>query len=1135
MPRSSKHKSSKHGSRDAREYSDSERDSGVKDRRSKDDSATAAAKVEKRRVVVDSNVKEGEFSDEYGGGSSKRRKDGGDRWNGGGDDDRGGEARNKESKSSRGREEEGEEVKRSGGKHRDSSIVVSAGRKESRESERRLKDGRSEKIVDADDDEELQQQRVNKQVLENNSDSRKIDELRSPELDNQFERRMRKRRDNYVEGGKLQDDAGDGYDRNKDDNAKDGKKKDDRRKDEKYRDKYREEVDRENKHRHDKQRDERPTKDHTSIRSDDKHSREEKNSLESRHKRTKLPEGDRDHSRNGERERNRDFEYVRDRERRSERDRERDNDVDRDRDHDRDWDWDLDQYHDRDRDRERDRHRDGAYVGERSARSKEGGTKKRTLDDRDDFSDSKSRVVKSHYPDAEKRSLSNSRADSDIDRGRSQPRQVHADSSGTSNKYRSSPVSNSHISKDEYRNANAEDPKYRDSTIEQRTKGSREGYSEISERAPKYKLMEKPTKIDEGPVGDLSTERSSGAKASPKGLIRSSSTSIERRHVNKSGVKRSVEIDEGGRWHSIDARDDRLGRESTLEKPPLDEPSQPDSSFYGRTSQTNASLIPPPPAFRAALDRPYMGSMEEDVRDNSNNRYRRNGDPGFGRVHGGNSWRAVPNWTSPLPNGFVPFPPGPAHGGFQTMMPQFTSQPIFGIRPPIDHAGIPYHIADGDRFPGHLHPPLGWQNMMDGTRPPHLHGWDSNNGIFRDDPHMYGGTDWDRNRHPTNSHGWESGSETWKEHNSESKKDLISPACKDESVPALVNNDVADQTTKISPDKHEQGGFHNKLPETKLASLSSPAKVPLNSSSATILEKVHDTSTQSDSSSLLSRFYLLKLDISKDLVLPELYDQCMCVVNADKNESTDADVSIEPFLKNDRRAQQKYAATLSRRPPFPEIDNSIFQRAMDLYKKQRMKLPNEGKIGIIVPSNQMEVDESLPASSLENKQVSVSASDGTKDVLIPAVEVEQMNALSPAKQHLEEINETCNQMEQDYDSTHSLKIDVAGKSSVYENQEEGVAALGENEGEITSDKVKSNDKEESYSMASKNEAELAPALQEEGDNMNSKAKTTDDDIKVNPLILGDGSPNVCDSLMPGSNESESLILSRIHHSPESTH
>ncbi|OIV98014.1 hypothetical protein TanjilG_21724 [Lupinus angustifolius] len=166
MPRSSKNKSSKHSSRDAREYSDPERDSGVKDRKIKNKNSATAAKVEKRRVAVDSNSKEGQYTDDYGGGSSKRRKDsGGDRWNGGGDDNRGGDATKKDSKSSRRREEGGEEVKRSGGKHKDSSS-----RKESREGERKLKDGRSEEsLIDVVDDEQHKQQRVNKQVFENNN------------------------------------------------------------------------------------------------------------------------------------------------------------------------------------------------------------------------------------------------------------------------------------------------------------------------------------------------------------------------------------------------------------------------------------------------------------------------------------------------------------------------------------------------------------------------------------------------------------------------------------------------------------------------------------------------------------------------------------------------------------------------------------------------------------------------------------------------------------------------------------------------------------------------------------------------------------------------------------------------------
>lgn len=455
-----------------------------------------------------------------------------------------------------------------------------------------------------------------------------------------------------------------------------------------------------------------------------------------------------------------------------------------------------------------------------------------------------------------------------------------------------------------FRNAKAEDSKYRDLTVEQRTKGSREGYSGTSDRGPKYKLMEKPIKVDECPAGDLSTERSSSAKASPVGLIERSpsSTSIERRYVNRSGVKRNLDIDESGRRNSTDVRDfstsdDRLGRELTLEKPLLDEPSQADS-LYGRTNQSNTSLIPPPPGFRTTLDRPYMGSLEDDVRDNSNSRYRRSSEPGFGRGHGSNSWRAVPNWNSPVPNGFVPFPPGPAHGGFQTMVPQFTSQPLFGVRPPmeVNHAGIPYHIADADRFPGHLRP-LGWPNLMDGTGTAHLHGWDSNNGVFRDDPHMYGGSDWDRNRHSTNSHGWESGSETWKEQNCDSKKDLPSPACKDESAPALVDNNFTDQTSQMSQDEHNRDELVEKSPERKLSSLSAPAEVPLNSSSSTVVEKVPDTSTRSDTTSLFSRFYLSKLDISVDLVLPELYDQCMCALNVDKDTSVDAVTSTELLLK----------------------------------------------------------------------------------------------------------------------------------------------------------------------------------------------------------------------------------------------
>lgn len=31
----------------------------------------------------------------------------------------------------------------------------------------------------------------------------------------------------------------------------------------------------------------------------------------------------------------------------------------------------------------------------------------------------------------------------------------------------------------------------------------------------------------------------------------------------------------------------------------------------------------------------------------------------------------APNWSSPAPNGFVPFPHGPPHGNFPALMPHF--------------------------------------------------------------------------------------------------------------------------------------------------------------------------------------------------------------------------------------------------------------------------------------------------------------------------------------------------------------------------------------------------------------------------------------------------------------------------------
>lgn len=222
---------------------------------------------------------------------------------------------------------------------------------------------------------------------------------------------------------------------------------------------------------------------------------------------------------------------------------------------------------------------------------------------------------------------------------------------------------------------------------------------------------------------------------------------------------------------------------------------------------------------------------------------------------------------------------------------------------------------------------------------------------------------------------------------------------------------------------------------------------------------------------------------------------------------------------------------------------SNLQRAIDLYKKHKVNLPNKGEVDNSAVPNKMQVDESVPIPSLENGHVSVSASNGTEDVSMLTLESGKVETTSPAKEQFEEINQTYSQMEEDHDET-----DMSSPSSGCVNQEAAVEGLQEKEPKITADKVNSGEAEEDYSMTAKNEAQLVPTLHGEGDNIDSKANTTgfahcadeklgfgDTKVNPNPLIVEDESPKAYDALMPGSNESESLILSRIHHSPESTH
>lgn len=400
--------------------------------------------------------------------------------------------------------------------------------------------------------------------------------------------------------------------------------------------------------------------------------------------------------------------------------------------------------------------------------------------------------------------------------------------------------------------------------MELKTKGLKDELSDMSDIGPGNKITGKPSEIDY----DLSYERSSRSKID---LVERSpsSTSIEHDYVNRSSVRKNLGNEESGPRKSIDAggfstSEDRLSQGLKPEKQLLNKISQADLSLFGRTNHGSASLIPPPPS--------------------------------LGAWHGTYSWRSVPNQTLLIPNGFATFQHEPTHGGFQGMTPLFPTQPLFGVRPPVgvNHVCIPYHIPYVDWFSGDMLP-LGWQNMMGGTFASHFHGWDGNNGVLRDNSHAYGSSDWNKNRHLLNHNILDSGPETSMGHNGHLKRDSTPPACEDAPVPLQVGGVSTEPASHMSQDYCKWDHVPVKIPRTKLCSSECSGKV-MSCSPTTMPEKALGMLASSNNTSFLSQTYLTKLDISTELTHPELYDQCMRLLDIGKSASIDSDVSTG-FLK----------------------------------------------------------------------------------------------------------------------------------------------------------------------------------------------------------------------------------------------
>ncbi|XP_039062471.1 zinc finger CCCH domain-containing protein 13-like [Hibiscus syriacus] len=917
MPRSSRHKSSKHSSRDSKDYSDSERESGLKEEKNTKEKSKPGS-GEKRKLDSKDTSKDvwisgnGDYLEEYS--SSKRRREkvddgASDRWNGNEDDGKG-EKKSRtssESKSKRREDAEGDDTKRSRseGRYRESS------RREEREREKKGKEGKCYRPI------ESEEHRPVRQSAERN------DQLKSPESESQLDRRFRKRTNASGDGDKCLEDNGDldGQFSVSNGTGKDGRVKDEKHKDETYKDKYQEDMDCEDKWQGDKLRDDPSASEHGNCKSSEKHLRDGKDDVKARQKSKTQDcdfECDRVHDKERDRERYRERDMGREHERY--RDHYRERDRYRDHDYDRDYDsqWDRDRERDRrNSDRDKDRDCDRVEHDERrSARYKDSKGRKRSPDD---GTDTKCRGAKVHYSDMENKSISG-RLEGDADRGRSQSRPANLDAVMGSSRRRASPSSSSHGGTDGYRHLKQDDLNYRDPMTEQAA-SSREvtNFSKTSERGARYRSTEKSSRVDEGHYGEF--ERSSSLKVSP---------------VSRSGVRRGIDIDETG-WSSASVggreEDNRLCRDLHPEKLLLDGSSQADSVFYNRAGQGSLSLNPQPSGLRTRVGSPsFTGSPEEDNRFNNSGRYKRSGDLNVRRGHA-NAWRGAPNWPPPVPNGFIPFQPGPPHGGFQAMTPQFPSPSLFGVRPSmeVDHSGIAYHIPDAERFNNHMRP-MRWQNTMDGSVPAHFHG---HNVIFRDEAHMFRSSEWDQNRHPVNGRGWDTSSGVWKGQNAH--VDIPSTSQKEDHPLQAPLDDVYDgQDCQRSRYKTDSDGVQVKGLETR-----SDVMSPVKESSRISPEIPHNAPDSSKTSSedhdaRFCQVYLSKLDISAKLAGSELYDQCMGLLNAEKSKDLAKDVKMLVKLK--RTISANASIPVSSPSLIPTTNASVFQKAMAIYKKQRLQM-----------------------------------------------------------------------------------------------------------------------------------------------------------------------------------------------------
>ncbi|KAJ0971720.1 hypothetical protein J5N97_019679 [Dioscorea zingiberensis] len=769
----------------------------------------------------------------------------------------------------------------------------------------RSRERRSER--DADDVAKRKQGAPKEKQKDNDDSEWEIrDDLRNPELEKELEKRSR-RRDGSRDKEKLIGDDRDNDDRrllSKDDqlSSRDDRTKNGSYKDERHKDRHRGDYDRDHRRHDDKYRDEHSSRNHPRDRSESKQHREDK-VLEGQYKKSKLQDSDLDGS---------------------------------------------------------------PYIDERDTRFKDKRERKRAYDETEDHSDFKSRNAKEQRVDRERAASGSSKVDSQIDRSRFNDTHSDKVDSHLSNcRQKGSPSSHAYGAKDRTRHISRQPEKGSPSgerlhcdTTSTGDHGSfsgvrfrdsdslSSGKNKISDDIPSSELLESAaaSQYDQTPRSDT--------HASP---VHSPTTSdwrsLDRNDLSSHEIQKAVQrnaTSKDGKDFSLEDRGCELpsgklimknhSRTDTCSREPA---SLGQSSFQKTGPQP--SHLPPPSHVRHGIDSPsVLGSYEDDTRvqsgdRKSSSRYRRSSDPGMGRVHG-NAWKASSTWPSPAANGFIPLQPPPT--GFHPAVQQFQNQPLFSVRPSIElhHSGVPYNIHDAtERFPGHVRP-FSWHNPVGDSCPPHLQVWDGSNGMFADETHLYGRTEWDQNRRMIENGGWE-----WKSQHGNMNVEFSAPQ-KESEYPthSSVDETWVGQSGNWLP--HEQAELERSPAESlggKLQNGTHPIMNSVDTLLKTLPERKADTSkspsvpqsskTSNEDTMRLCCSYISKLDISANLARSELYEQCVSLLEK-TDKISDHKVSKHLQFEDDKAAAKTKNYMLN--AFFPRVPDVIYQRAMSLYKEQ---------------------------------------------------------------------------------------------------------------------------------------------------------------------------------------------------------